>query len=114
MPFAVALADFDFTHVPGHVVLANERILGKRYGIGQEPNEGYDTHLFLSTLKKAVHLAQHLPLTYAFLKSLKLEATCRPKHRAAQLDPLVVLRHPFFDTLKGPGMTATAVFSLPT
>jgi len=114
MPFAVALADFDFTHVPGHEVLANERILGKRYGIGQEPNEGYDTHVFLSTLKKAAASTSHLPHTNSFLKTLKFESTCRPKHRAAHLDPSMVLRHTYFDPLRGSGATVSAAYCLPT
>ena len=98
MTVAVALADFDFTHVPHHSILANERILGKKYGIGQEANEGYDTHLFLASLKKAVGKGR-LDKTRAFLECIKLGSTSRTHIRAAHLDPMRLMMHPYFDVL---------------
>ena len=74
--YTAALADFDFTHVPCHAVLSNERVLGGKYGVTGDINPSYDCHLFLSTLRKAPrdHLCR-CPLTASFLRSLRLDPT---------------------------------------
>mgnify|MGYP003351247979 CR=1 FL=1 len=71
MPVAAVLADFDFTHVPGHPVLSNERVLGGRYAISACPSPGYDLHVFLKSLHACVQrrARRRLPEACAFLHS---------------------------------------------
>ena len=116
MPVAAVLTDFDFTHVPGHAVLSNERIVGERYGISNDANEGYDVHLFLKSLSKCLTRRSAAPLTRAFLAGLGLEAHSRPANRAPHLDPMRVLGNAYFEPLaSSAGSTAvTASFAMPS
>lgn len=104
-PVFVALADYDFTHVPGHKSLSNERILGGKYPhMSASSNPSYDAHLFLKSVQRC--LAKRgpgtAPRTEKFLASLGMHAADRldaPVHRLA---PAAVLAHSYFERLKAP------------
>ena len=114
MTVAVVLADFDFTHVPGHAVLSNERVTGGRYGITDDANEGYDVHFFLKTLGKGMATRTSAPRTRAFLASVGLEGKSRPANKAPHLDPARVLHNAYFEPLlHSPNAAATATFFMP-
>ena len=114
MPVAAVLTDFDFTHVPGHAVLSNERITGERYGISDDANEGYDVHLFLKSLSKCLARRSVAPLTRAFLTTLGLEAHSRPSSRAAHLDPVRLLNNAYFDPLASCPASVGATYAMPS
>lgn len=102
MPVLVALSDYDFTHVPGHHSLANERIIGGKYQVTETPNKTYDTHFFLKTvLKNLLAGKRKVPKTYAFLESLPFQEVDRlDTKQIPGLEPDVLLRHPYFDSLR--------------
>lgn len=100
-PYSAAIADFDFTHVPGHAVLSNERVLGGKYGISADPNPSYDVHLLLKTLGAALEPRHRAPETLGFIRSLRLDPAHDRIHAArASLVPAALLAHPFFAALK--------------
>ena len=102
-PLMVALADFDFTHVPGHDVLSNERVLSGKYNITATPNDSYDVHTLLKSVYACLKLKNACPQTMAFIRSLKLDpARERLSHCVRHLVPATLLQHPFFDALKDP------------
>lgn len=100
-PLMVALADFDFTHVPGHEVLSNERVLSGKYGISATRNDSYDVHMLLKSVTTCLKHKNACPQTMAFIRSLKLDPTHeRVHHCMPHLVPTVLLAHPFFHSLK--------------
>jgi hypothetical protein len=116
VPLHAAIADFDFTHVPGHVVLSNERVLGGRYGITDAQNPSYDTHLFLKSMYKHLKGGSHgCPETLEFLRSLKLDHTERSRHTLPHLVPATLLRHPFFSSIRRSTLPACdVVYTMPS
>ncbi len=110
VPVFVALADYDFLHVPGHATLSNERILGGRYpDMSAAPNPSYDVHLFLASVERCLR-GQHVPRTHEFLRSLGLHASDRIHTVVPKLFPGVLVMHPYFDSLLKP-RRATAAFA---
>jgi hypothetical protein len=105
-----AISDYDFTHVPNHAGLANERVVGGKYRVTETPNPTYDTHFFLkSVLKSASKKATVLRATLAFLKSLPLQAADRLDTTTIPgLDPAALLKHAYFDPLRVAKMPAGA------
>lgn len=91
VPFTAALTDFDFTHVPGHIVLSNERIISGKYGIHAEPNTSYDMYVLLRSVLPA---ARKCKRASAFLRSLHVAP------RSPDLVPATLLGHPYFDALR--------------
>ena len=106
LPVFVALSDYDFTHVPGHPTLSNERILGGKYPhMTAGYNPAYDSHLFLKSVHRclAKRRGEHhrVPRTCRFLASLGLHAAAdRLDAPVARLVPSTLLRHPYFDSLR--------------
>lgn len=103
VPHLAALADFDFTHVPGHDVLSNERVLGGKYKISPEPNNSYDTHVLLKSMAKNLkrRVTSRCRETLAFIKSLRLDpARDRLDHAVPHLAAARLLSHPYFAPLR--------------
>lgn len=102
MSVLVALSDYDFTHVPGHSSLANERIISGKYRVTETPNKTYDTHFFLKSVLKSLKVtSRRVPKTMEFLKSLPFETEDRLDTREIPgLEPEVLLHHPYFDSLR--------------
>lgn len=114
MPILVAIADYDFTHVPNHPTLTNERIVSGKYRVTATPNKTYDTHFFLKSVYKSIAKTKDhfLSETKAFLKSLPLKAEDRlDLHQIPGLEPDVLLEHPYFDALRKPIPKGTATYS---
>lgn len=110
MGYLVALNDYDFTHVPGIKELENERILSRKYKVSAGSNPSYDTHFFLKSVWKTTTSKP----AREFLKSLPLREEDRledyvnnnPREGikgvvVAGLEPVTVLQHPYFDSLRG-------------
>jgi len=102
MPVLIGISDYDFTHVPGHSSLANERIISGKYQVTETPNKTYDTHFFLKSVLKSLKVtSRKAPKTISFLKSLPLQREDRLDTREiAGLEPEVLLKHPYFDPLR--------------
>ena len=102
MPVLVGISDYDFTHVPGHSSLANERIISGKYQVTETPNKTYDTHFFLKSVLKSLKVtSRKVPKTISFLKSLPLQSEDRlDTKEIAGLEPEVLLKHPYFDALR--------------
>jgi len=103
MPVLVALSDYDFTHVPGHHSLANERVINGKYQVTETPNTTYDTHFFLKTVLKNLRASRrNVPATMAFLDSLPFnqELDRLDTKQIRGLEPDVLLQHPYFDSLR--------------
>ena len=115
-PFFAALADFDFTHVPNHDVLSNERVLNGKYKIQSHPNNSYDTHLFLNSLYRCLkrRRTQSLcPQTWHFMAGLQLGNYAeRLDVHIPHLVPRCVLSHQYFASLRQ-FVPPSAQFSLP-
>lgn len=104
MPILVAISDYDFTHVPGHPSLSNERIISGKYRVTETPNRTYDTHFFLKTVLKNIGAAKRkAPRTLAFLQSLGMHTEDRlDKLEVPGMDPPSLLKHRYFDALRKP------------
>ena len=110
--FTAALADFDFTHVSGHDVLSNERVLSGKYRIHADHNPCYDTHLLLKTLEPL--LGPRAPETTAFIQGLKLDAHERLTGSRPNLVPEDLLRHAFFAPLRCEASAGDVEYAMPT
>lgn len=97
--YSAALADFDFTHVPGHAVLSNERVMSGKYGIDGTHDPGYDTHLLLRSLSRLLSPKQH-PETCAFVSGLALDPQERPTQPKHHLSPACMVAHAYFAPLR--------------
>jgi hypothetical protein len=114
LPILVALSDYDFTHVPGHRALSNERILGGKYPhMSAADNPSYDTHLFLKSVHRCLARRgdRHAPRTRAFLASLALRDQDRLAEPMPRLAPAALLRHAYFDTLRRPPRSHSARYA---
>lgn len=102
VPVFVALSDYDFTHVPGHRTLSNERILGGKYpNMTADHNPSYDSHLFLKSVHRCLaKRGGHHPRTRQFLASLGLRDRDRLDSPIPRLVPCTLLRHAYFDCLR--------------
>jgi len=103
-PVLVALSDYDFTHVPYHRNLSNERVVSGKYKVTQRPNPTYDTHFFLKTVLKNIQASKKtstLPTTMAFLKSLPFQKEDRlDTVTVPGMEPHTLLRHVYFKPLQ--------------
>jgi hypothetical protein len=97
-PVLAALNDWDFSHVPDHGKLANERVIHGRYKVTETPNPTYDTHFFLKSVLKSLYLKTgQFPAVSAFLKSLPLESEDRLDTKSIPgLEPAALLTHDYF------------------
>lgn len=107
-PVLVALSDYDFTHVPGHPELSNERVLFGKYKVDGRRNDSYDAHFFLKSVGKCIAArAARLPAASAFLRGLGLADEDRQNDRVfPRLRPAALLRDPYFDALRKPRSVA--------
>ena len=104
----VGLSDYDFTHVPGHPSLQNERVLNGRYKVDGSRNPSYDPHFFLKSVAKALTLRQaKFPETMAFLKSIGMRSDLdRLDAPIPGFTPARLLTHAYFAPLASRGGTA--------
>jgi hypothetical protein len=114
MPVLVAVSDYDFTHVPNHPNLTNERIVSGKYRVTETPNQTYDTHFFLKTVAKNLGASnRQAPETSQFLSGLPFRKEDRlDTLEVPGLEPAKLLRHPYFDPLrrKPPARVETYAF----
>lgn len=109
-PFKAALSDYDFAHIPAR--MENERVTSGRYAMTADANTSYDTHFFLKSVAKCLRKSR-VPETRAFLKTLALRRQDRLDVEVPSLDPLRLLRHPYFGTLKRtPSRMSTTTFAI--
>lgn len=114
-PLVAAIADFDFTHVPGHHVLSNERVLGGKYNISPAPNNSYDTHMLLASILKCLVRSKQCPQTTAFIMGLGLDRSERLSRCLPHMYPTALLGHPYFAELRTSGAPAHhTTYTLPT
>lgn len=101
-PMLVALSDYDFTHVPGHARLSNERVMSGKYKVDGRANDSYDAHFFLKSIMKCVQRrTREFPHTWDFLRSLRMRQEDRQNATVIPgLRPATLLRDPFFAPLK--------------
>ena len=114
-PVFVAISDYDFTHVPNHPTLQNERVAGGKYRVTETPNKTYDTHFFLKSVLKSLTAKKSniLPATRAFLKSLPLQTEDRLDTREIPgLEPEVLLANPYFTKLRRSIPSGTEIYTL--
>lgn len=96
-----AMADFDFTHVPGHAVLSNERVLSGKYNVNPGVNDAYDAHLLLKSVYRCLKQRNMCPHTRDFLKTLDLDpANDRVSYTMHHVSPMALLKHSFFHCLQ--------------
>lgn len=97
-----ALSDYDFTNVPGHPRLANERVYSGRFKVDGRRNDSYDTHFFLKSVLKCIQRRQaSFPDTSDFIKRLRLSDEDRQNGTVfPRLTPAVLLRDKYFAPLK--------------
>lgn len=102
VPLLVALSDYDFTHVPKHPQLANERVIFGRYRVDGRPNDSYDTHFFLKSVMKCIQRrAAEFPQTWAWLNGLRMKQEDRQNNTVfPRLRPAALLKDPYFAPLK--------------
>ena len=84
--------------------MSNERVTGGKYRVDGAPNASYDVHFFLkSVLKCLVHRfgarSARVRDTLAFLAGLGLREEDRQNAEIRGLDPVSVLRNPYFAPL---------------
>lgn len=91
-PLMAAVSDFDFTHVPGHAVLSNERVLSGKYGISARPDDAYDSHVLLHSVLNCLLRSRQCPDARAFIRELFQTQT--------DLRPACLLLHPYFAPLR--------------
>ncbi len=107
-----ALSDYDFTHVPKHPYLANERVLSGKYKVDGRRNDSYDTHFFLKSVLKCIQRrADEFPRTMDFLKRLRMRQEDRQNATVMRhMAPAALLRDPYFEPLtrRPPGRPAAA------
>jgi hypothetical protein len=103
-PILVALCDYDFTHVPNHKTLQNERVVSGKYKVTEHPNPTYDTHFFLKTVQKNLKGQQQrskFPQTVAFLQSLPFKSEDRLDTTPVPgMEPSILIRHNYFKPLR--------------
>lgn len=100
-PVLVALSDYDFTHVPGHAQLSNERVTSGKYRVDGRRNDSYDTHFFLKSVWKCIQRrADRFPHTVRFLQRLRLKQEDRQNGTVIpRVVPARLLRDPYFAPL---------------
>ena len=111
MRVLAALSDYDFTHVPGHPALSNERVLNGRYRVDGAPNASYDSHFFLKSVLKCLARRRGFQETRSFLARLDLRVEDRQDEEIPSLAPAVLLRDPYFRDLISSSAPAQAEYS---
>lgn len=96
-----ALSDYDFTHVPKHPYLSNERVLSGKYKVDGRRNDSYDAHFFLKSVLKCIQRrADEFPRTVDFLKRLRMRQEDRQNATVMRrLAPAALLGDPYFEPL---------------
>ena len=101
--YTVAVTDYDFVHIPTIKILNNRRVLSGNYKVTDDNNVSYDAHLFLKSVYKCFTKAyEKTPNTetHRFLNSLETFENDRHPHEIPSLNPRVILKHKYFDSLK--------------
>lgn len=109
-----ALSDYDFTNVPNHPLLTNERVYSGRYKVDGRRNDSYDTHFFLKSVMKCIQRrAEKYPATVEFLKRLRMKNEDRQNGSTLKrLSPGELLKDAYFEPLKKrPAGTIGAAYS---
>ena len=98
----VGITDFDFVHVPDVKKLENHRVMSGNFKVRAEECISYDTHFFLKSVLRCLSKkhTKNYEETIAFLKDLDLRREDRQENELKHLDPLAILRHRYFDSLK--------------
>lgn len=99
--YAVAITDYDFVHVPSIKILNNRRVMSGNYKVNEENSVSYDAHLFIKSVYKC--FIKEYPMnteTHKFLNSLETFTDDRHPHEIPSLNPRIVLKHKYFDSLK--------------
>lgn len=98
----VALSDYDFTNVPNHPQLTNERVYSGKYKVDGRRNDSYDVHFFLKSVLKCIQRrVDEFPQTADFLKRLRMRQEDRQNNTVmASLIPATLLRDKYFEPLK--------------
>lgn len=99
-----ALSDYDFTNVPGHPTLTNERVYSGKYKVDGRRNDSYDSHFFLKSVLKCIQRrVQEFPATAEFLKRLRMRTEDRQNNAVIpRLFPATLLNDAYFDPLRNP------------
>ena len=103
--YKVAVTDYDFVHIPAIKILNNRRVLSGNYKVHDDTNVSYDVHLFIKSVIKCFTKASEKTLdteTHKFLESLETFEDDRHSREIPSLNPRVVLKHKYFDSLKAP------------
>ena len=99
--YHVAITDYDFVHVPGIKIFNNRKVVSRTYKVTEESNISYDSHLFLKSILKCYTQAfGHNTATYSFLRSLETFADDRHPREISSLNPRLLLKHIYFESLK--------------
>jgi hypothetical protein len=101
--YTVAVTDYDFVHIPTIKILNNRRVLSGNYKVNDDNNVSYDAHLFLKSVYKCFTKAyEKTPNTetHRFLNSLETFENDRHPLEIPSLNPRVILKHKYFDSLK--------------
>lgn len=116
-PVLVALSDYDFTHVPDHAELSNERVMFGKYQVDGRRNDSYDPHFFLKSVMKCIQKrTAEFQETWKFLIGLRLKNQDRQNDRVfPHLRPESLLKHRYFEPLKrrpGGAQTPSAEYAV--
>ena len=98
------IADFDFCHAASCPFLHNQRVLSRRYSVRDDANATYDTNLFLFSLRQSLAASASTTTTTtttcAWLASLPICDSPRASAPVPGLEPLTLLRGPFFASMR--------------
>lgn len=113
LPVFVAIADYDFVHVPNNPLLGNERVMSGNYRVDGRPNVSYDTHFFLKSVYKCIiRRAHRYPQTVKFLTTIGLREEDRQNEQILKLSPVLLLANKYFDPLRGAARHADNVYTV--
>lgn len=110
-----ALSDYDFTNVPNHAQLKNERVYSGKFKVDGRRNDSYDTHFFLKSVLKCIQRRlDSFPSTAHFLKRLRMKEEDRQNSTVIpRLVPATLLRDKYFAPLRvKPKGTVQASYTL--
>lgn len=97
-----ALSDYDFTNVPGHPQLMNERVYSGKFKVDGRRNDSYDSHFFLKSVLKCIQRRlDSFADTADFLKRLRMREEDRQNGAVIpRLVPATVLLDKYFAPLR--------------
>jgi hypothetical protein len=111
--YAVAVTDYDFVHIPSIRILNNRRVMSGNYKVSDEDNVSYDVHLFIKSVYKCLTKGYEKTPdteTWEFLDSLETFEDDRHPKEIPSLNPLKLLKHKYFDSLREPHENVTKIY----